>query len=116
MSVKAMPGTEDQSCWIDPKGKVTFVDEFGGSHCRAAEGLGDPTGGVELERKGYLHISWSSIYTGYDERSGQYLNPTQAQLDATFDLAQAIEEYHPGSYVARRFREFIEQHQVKDPS
>lgn len=113
--MKFMPDTEDQSCWISPTGAVTFVDEFGGSHCRAAEHLGDKTGGVGLEEQGYLHVSYSSVYTGYDAKTGKYLDPTQAQLDQLFDLAIAIKNYRGDSYVADRFMKFIEQHAVKEP-
>ena len=102
----------DPSCWIDRAGKVTWVATHGGSHCRAAEAIGDKTGGVELERQGYLHISWTSVYTGYDAERGDYLDPSQPQLDALFDIAQAIEA--TDEYLAKRYMEFISQHQVKE--
>lgn len=103
--------SEDQSCWIAPDGKVTFV-ENGESHVRTADALGDETGGSKLEDEGYLHISYASIYTGYTVAEGRPIPPTQAQVDAVFLLAEHIAKEYPSSYVAERFFRFIEQNPV----
>jgi hypothetical protein len=106
---KYVEDDEDQSCWISPEGKVTFAQ--GALHSTIArEVLGDETGGRDLERAGYVHVSWTSVYGGYSPERG-VMEPTQAQLDALFDLSQHIQKYHPESRVAKKFLTYIEDSQ-----
>lgn len=112
------PKSEAQDCWIAPDGKVTWAysDEDGGylgSHSEVArEVLGDDTGGAQLERKGYLHVSGGSIYTGYNDTLGRSIAPTQSQIDVVFDLVQTVEANYPKSSYAVRYRRWIEEQQA----
>lgn len=99
---------DDPSCWIDRNGDVYFVHENGGSHsstCRRITDSGD--GMYMLEQKGWLHVSYTNIYTGYDSAHSREVLPTQAQIDAIFDLAMAAskvcERTGGRNYVAERF-------------
>jgi hypothetical protein len=105
---------EDPSCWISPAGKVTFVGgKAGDSHCEVARTLGDATAGRELEEKGWLHVSYSSIYRGY--RDGRDLEPTQAQLDALWDISVRVAEVlGEEDYPVVRFRRFIHDNAPKE--
>lgn len=67
--------------WLAPDGTSSHV---GGSHVRVAAELGDETGGRELEKKGYLHVSGGYVSAGKD------MEPTQAQLDTLFDIEQKL--------------------------
>lgn len=106
----AVPNVFDPSCWIAPDGKVTFVHDYDGSHCRAAvDALDDDTGGAMLERQGYLHVSGGSVYTGYDAES---IPPTQAQIDSLFDIVMVLKSSdRHDSYYVNRYEAFISKHQ-----
>jgi hypothetical protein len=106
---------EDPSCWISPAGKVTFVNE--GSHCSVARDLGDERAGRGLEEKGYLHVSYSSVMKGWGSgNDGREIDPTQAQLDALWDISVRVEKALNDSedYCVRRYRKFIEDNPVKE--
>lgn len=105
---------EDPSCWIAPNGKVHFVGEDA-SHSIIARILGDQNGGAELEGKGYLHVSYSSIMPGYDVRTQREIEPTQAQLDALFDIVLRVEAVlGKDEHIARRFHYFIQHNAPKE--
>jgi hypothetical protein len=101
----------DPSCWIKPDGTIFYVNHS--SHVELAQDLGDSTGGRELEGKGWLHISGASIYAGYDEWRDSYIPPTQAQIDALFDIGQLCQQAGD-EYFTIRYNRFIEKYAPKE--
>jgi hypothetical protein len=103
----------DPSCWIAPNGDIYLVNDNGGSHNRAAAIIkGRDYGGMsDLEEDGWLHISYSSIFTGYDVKLQREHLPKQAQIDAVFDIAQAAEKRRPGNVITERFNRWLQKQQ-----
>lgn len=72
--------------WLAPDGKASFLGLADrGSHCGVATALGDETGGRELDKQGYVHVSGGGPFMG--DPDGK---PTQAQLDTLFDVQQEL--------------------------
>jgi hypothetical protein len=104
----------DPSCWIAPNGDIYFVNDNGGSHSATCRRITDSNDGMmSLEAKNWLHVSFTSIYEGYDSDRGRRHSPTQAQVDAIFDLASSADKYHTAhelkttNYVTTRFNAWI---------
>ena len=83
------------SAWIEPTGKIHYVND-----CKHHEWALDNgyDGGDELQDIGWVHLSGG--YPAYDIR------PTQAQIDAMFDIAVALEQIASlASYASRIMRQ-----------
>lgn len=110
----------DPSCWIGRDGSIYFVNDNGGSHSSTCRRITDTTDGMwKLEGEGWLHMSYTNIYTGYDQRRGREIAPTQAQVDAVFDLAMAAqavaEERHGRKFVSERLFAWVaDQHEKEN--
>lgn len=76
-------------CWVAPDGKSSHLSpEPGlGSHGGVAESLGDLTRGRELDKQGYMHVSYGGPFFGDPGAV-----PTQAQLDTLFDIQQELDK------------------------
>lgn len=82
----SMTGCEVCCFWLAPDGTSSHLgDRMGRSHHSVAYNLDDPTGGRDLEDKGYLHVSYGSPFFA---KPGTV--PTQAQLDRLFDIQQEL--------------------------
>lgn len=76
------------SAWIDTEGNVFHVPEC--KHWDVAELLGSTSD--KLEAKGWMHLSFGSIYAGRKE-------PTQAQLDTLFIIELKVVRNSPPRYL-----------------
>lgn len=90
--------------WIAPDGTSTHLGPLGGSHHGVAYSLDDATGGRELEKKGYMHLSYGSAWVTIGE-------PTQAQLDRLFDIQQEL--IKRDSYRAETIEKYLTQQREK---
>lgn len=80
-----------QDAWIDRNGTRHPVPDYG--HCEKALELGDPSGGRNLEDRGWAHCSLGNIYI--------FRAPSQAQLDALFDFVDAWQDAADADLMAR---------------
>lgn len=79
------------SAWIAPDGKATWVGH--GSHSLTARRLlpNSDDAGYELEKQGYVHMSY-----GYCDM-GLRKHPTQAQLNTLGDIIVCLQAEKPHS-------------------
>jgi hypothetical protein len=87
--------------WIAPDGKASHLNSLGpgsGSHCGVADKLGDPSGGRDLDKRGYMHVSFGDPFFLSEANK-----PTQAQLDTLFDIGKELNRRgsRRGEYIQR---------------
>jgi hypothetical protein len=96
--VPDVPSAND--AWISPDGKfyAVYVERDGiglEGHWRLAARLGDETGGYELEKKGWVHLSGGNpMMTRH--------KPTQSQMDTLFDVWSAYQNEPEGGLYSKR--------------